>query len=221
MIRSAFLLLTLAGSTLLLTPGDVSAQRRGGYRGGGYYGGNNWGVVVSPGYGVSGYYSSGSPYYGYGYRPYSYGGYYGGYSYSPYSYSQSGYYSPSYNYSAPAYSTSGYTVVPQTSNGISPASYSTSESSQNVAHLNVMLPAADAEVWLGNSQTTQQGMQRLFQSPALEPGKDYTYTVKARWTSDGKAVEQTRDVNVRAGQTSNVDFRGPKAELIPPPDRNK
>jgi len=221
MIRNAFLMLSLVGSTLLLTAGDASAQRRGMYRGG-YYNG---------GYATPGYYSS-------GYNPYGYNGYYGNSSYygnsyyTPYSTQSSNYYNPyyttpnyystpNYNYSTPNYTTPGVTIVPQTSVGVASASYSTSDTSQNVAYLTVMLPSADAEVWLGNSATTQKGMQRTFQSPALEPGRDYTYTVKARWTSEGKAVEQSRDVNVRAGQTSNVDFRGSRAELIPPPDRNK
>jgi uncharacterized protein (TIGR03000 family) len=221
MIRNAFLMLSLVGSTLLLTAGDASAQRRGMYRGG-YY--NNWG------YTTPGYYSN-------GYNPYGYNSYYGNSQYTPYYSQSSSYYNPYYsnpnyystpnynystpNYSTPNYATPGVTIVPQSSSGIASASYSTSDTSQNVAYLTVMLPSADAEIWLGNSATTQKGMQRTFQSPALEPGRDYTYTVKARWTSEGKSVEQSRDVNVRAGQTSNVDFRGSRAELIPPPDRNK
>ena len=63
-----------------------------------------------------------------------------------------------------------------------------------------MVPTADTEIWLGNSKTQSQGMERQYQSPPLESGRDYTYTVKARWTRDGKAVEQTRDVTVRADQ---------------------
>ena len=75
---------------------------------------------------------------------------------------------------------------------------------------------------LGSSATTQQGIQRTYKSPPLEPGKEYTYTVKARWMMDGKPVEQTREVNVRAGHTSQVNFRDHQAEPVPAPEkRNK
>ena len=82
------------------------------------------------------------------------------------------------------------------------------------ARLQVLVPA-DAEVWLNGNPTTQRGGQRLFESPALAPGRDYQYEVRARWTEDGRAVDQTRIVVVRANARVGVDFSG--AETVPAP----
>jgi uncharacterized protein (TIGR03000 family) len=48
---------------------------------------------------------------------------------------------------------------------------------------------------------------RLFESPALTPGRDFNYEIKAQWRgADGKAVTRTRTVDVRANAHVNVDF---------------
>ena len=54
-----------------------------------------------------------------------------------------------------------------------------------------------------------RGADRSFASPALTPGKTYTYEVKARWMEDGQPVEQTRRVKVEANRTSTVEFGQP------------
>jgi uncharacterized protein (TIGR03000 family) len=51
----------------------------------------------------------------------------------------------------------------------------------------------------------------VFASPALEPGKEYFYTLKADLVQDGKTVSTTKQVYVRAGDESQVtlDFSDP------------
>ena len=49
-------------------------------------------------------------------------------------------------------------------------------------------------------------------SPPLSAGQAYHYTVKARWEQNGRQVERTRRVEVRAGQRSRVDFNQEQSE---------
>jgi uncharacterized protein (TIGR03000 family) len=55
--------------------------------------------------------------------------------------------------------------------------------------------------------TTQTGVDRVFNTPALEMGKSYTYTVRATWMVNGKEVDRTKDVHIQAGQPTTIDFR--------------
>jgi uncharacterized protein (TIGR03000 family) len=50
----------------------------------------------------------------------------------------------------------------------------------------------------------------LFESPALEPGKDYAFHLKVQWTENGKIVTHTRKVSVHAGDFVNVDLTNGK-----------
>jgi uncharacterized protein (TIGR03000 family) len=88
--------------------------------------------------------------------------------------------------------------------------------SQKSAMIRVLLPSSDAEVWFGGAPTKQRGMERMFASPALEPGS-YKYTVKGRWTEDGRAVDRERTIEVRPGQPLTVDFRIKSGENLPAP----
>lgn len=204
-MKRMILALSLAGLTLLASATDASAQRRGGYGGGGFGGGNrgwnqpgisfgigNNGRVNIP-FGNSGYY--GNQNYGYG-QGYGYGSNYG--------------YSPSY-YSAP----STYYVEPaiQTREVYYPAPTATQQSS----NVMVLVPNPDAQVWFDNAQTSQRGMERTFTSPQLEPNHNYTYTIKARWTENGKTIDRQRQVTFQAGQSVTVNFRENTGESISPP----
>ena len=231
--------LVLAALCTFSTP--AFAQRgRGGYgggRGGSYggYRGGNYGAYhggyggYNHGYGGynHGYYGSG---YGVGlgtglvlgstlgYRGYGYGGY-GGYApyyggYNSYGYVPSTtYIAPSTTYIEPGYPSlsaapdvssreSGY-YAPQVAD-------SAPRVADNAAHLRILAPA-DAKVWVGGVETGQTGTDRSFASPALTPGRTYTYEVKARWTEDGSPVEQTRQVKVEANRTATVEFGRPAA----------
>jgi uncharacterized protein (TIGR03000 family) len=143
-----------------------------------------------------------------------YGGYYGGY-YPSYGGSYASDYYPQDYYSAPAAS---YYSPPSPSvyNVADPNARGGAAQQDPIAHVMVKVPA-DAEVWFGSGKTQQTGAQREFVSPALTPGKDYSYEVKARWTQDGKEVVQTRQIDVAAGAWKVVDFTKPAPEQLEPP----
>ena len=67
----------------------------------------------------------------------------------------------------------------------------------------------DAEIWFDGTKMQQTGAVRQFVTPSLEPGKSYTYEVRARWTQNGQPMEETRTVQVRNGRQAFVDFNSP------------
>jgi uncharacterized protein (TIGR03000 family) len=73
------------------------------------------------------------------------------------------------------------------------------------ALITVHVPA-NAEIWFDGVKTSQTGTNRVFRSPPLQAGQNYSYEVKACWRADGQPVEQTRQVNVWAGATVQVSF---------------
>jgi uncharacterized protein (TIGR03000 family) len=191
----------------------------------GPFGGERW-YVGSPGFGYGrGYYS---PYGGYGYGRWGYPGYgYGrgwdGYGYYPSSgfsvsvgsptyFSSPGYgYSyPSYTVSSPVvqsgYSTTGGYVIDSGGRSVQPGyvvergSAPAVQPSPNRALVRLTVPNADADVWFEGTETQQKGFQRVFATPELEPGKRYTYKVKARWMENGKEMTQEKDVTVEPGR---------------------
>jgi uncharacterized protein (TIGR03000 family) len=72
----------------------------------------------------------------------------------------------------------------------------------------VELPA-DAKLLIGDNATTSTGSSRVFQSPALEPGREYHYTVKAEVIRDGKPVKVEQVIAVKAGETTPVTLTLP------------
>lgn len=198
------------------------------YGGSGYYhNGNRTAVVIGLGFG-------GYPGY---YRNYGYGGLYGGYSYPSYYSSYYPAYSSSYYYPAYSYGSSIVNVVPYTSGyySVDPSAYAPVYPSTPVtptqpstpplpgggetlplpvqatgsATVEVRVPA-DAQVWFDDTLTKQTGEARTFRTPSLPGGdKVFTYRVRARWTDKGQAVETTKEVEVRPGKLSVVDFNKP------------
>ena len=240
-MRRNIILSALALTAIFAFSSPASAQRgRGGYRGGyggyssGYHGGyggygggyggyrggyggyrGGYGSRLGFGVGLGSGIALGSALGGYG-RGYSgYGGYSG--------YSGYGGYAPSYSGYVPSYS--GYNTVPSAGYinqgypeiGLAAADssrqslYYGPEATDNTARLRILVPA-NAKVWVGGMETGQNGQEREFGSPALTPGKTYTYEVKARWMEAGEPVERTRKVKVMANRTTTVDF-SPVAEV--------
>jgi uncharacterized protein (TIGR03000 family) len=205
----------LAVTAFALCPATASAQRRGdggawrggtatwrgdgwrgdgwGWRDGGWNRGWGWG-----GWGIG----LGWPYrgYGYGYSP----GYYN------YGYTDNYPYYASSDYYYPAYGSSGAYIDGSSMYGSQSMPYGYgSQAQDNEARIRVIVPQ-DAKLWFGNSQTQQNGQVRFFESPALTPGKDFTYDVKAQWRdANGKDVTQTRQITVRANEGTTVDFMRP------------
>ena len=183
--------------------GGGSSQHGGGgsWHGGGWDGGSGW----------HGGWDGGRGWYGrgwYGWYPGFYGyrwgyPYYGsGYSY-PYDYS----YGSSYpDYAWPYYGDG-------TNGGYGDDGTRLSTTDQNSAHIRVIVPA-DARVWFDDAPTQQTGSVRIFDTPTLEPGRSYSYQVRAQWTENGREVMQTRVARVHPGDAVTVDFTTP----MPRPD---
>jgi uncharacterized protein (TIGR03000 family) len=219
MLKRSFLLTGLAASlALVLCPALASAQRGG--RGGG---GAGRGVAVSRGSGggyrgVSGYRGG---YGGYGGYRGGYGGYGGfglglgiglGYA-GDYGFASPGYYYGDGGaiYNSMPYSDPYYSGTPVYGSDLAPSggAYGYAALTQaRPAQINVQVPA-NAKVWFDGTATEQQGTSRVFASPALTPGSDYYYTLKAQWREGDKDVTQSRRVDVRAGANVTVDFNRP------------
>jgi uncharacterized protein (TIGR03000 family) len=76
------------------------------------------------------------------------------------------------------------------------------------AGLRVLMPVPGATLLIDGTETRQTGLTRLFESPPIDPGKDYTYTVVAKWMPNNyTTISRTRVVTVKAGQTTEVDLR--------------
>jgi uncharacterized protein (TIGR03000 family) len=73
------------------------------------------------------------------------------------------------------------------------------------ASIQVMLPA-NATLWLNGEKTTQTGEDRWFVTPPLDPGKNYSATLKITFTRDGNDFSVERKVTLRAGKIAHVHF---------------
>jgi uncharacterized protein (TIGR03000 family) len=216
--------IALATAVLLVFAAEGSAQRGGGGGGGrggggmgggfGGRGGEGFGRGGYGGYGFGGYGGYGWGYGGIGLGDYyggypDYGGYYGGYDagyYSPLYGTIPYYYTPPPNSYVPAASypynlpTTGYqSYYPPDVNNLSRVN-------NNTAAIEVQVPP-NAQLWFDGKQTSQRGSNRYFVSPALEPGRTFTYEVRATWIDpSGQVVNQTRNVQVQANKSSLVVF---------------
>jgi len=80
---------------------------------------------------------------------------------------------------------------------------------EQVAYVHVRVSPPHAEISIEGSKTAQIGSSRLYVSPPLVHGENYTYTIRVSWKENGGEVAQTRKVAVRAGDRLSVVFRGP------------
>src|SRR5260221_11883294 len=64
------------------------------------------------------------------------------------------------------------------------------------ATLRVFLPVSDAKLEIQGKLTTRTGKTRLFDSPALPPGKAFLYDLKATWMENGKTVVREKTARV-------------------------
>lgn len=192
-MRKAMVILAFVGLAALASAGEANAQRFGFGSYNSYFGGRGY----SPYYGGNGY--GFAPNYGGGYG----GAYNRGYDYTPY------------------YQSYGYRNVPGSYDNAEPTTrqsmYYEPESTPQYAAVTIVVPTADTQVWFGGTAMAQRGTVRVFHSPSLEAGKQFVYTIKARWVEQGKAVERDRQVDVQAGQRVTVDFRD-RSENAPAPD---
>ncbi len=69
----------------------------------------------------------------------------------------------------------------------------------------------DATLTIDGENTTSISARRVFVTPALEVGKEYEYTLKAKVERDGKVQIATAKVTIRPGQISQVELKVPAA----------
>jgi len=86
----------------------------------------------------------------------------------------------------------------------------TSLDSPSPATLVVTLPA-EAKLTIDDYVTNSTSERRVFLSPALTPGKTYSYTLKAELLRDNKPQVVTKEVLVRAGEETPISFDFPAA----------
>src|SRR5260370_327230 len=82
------------------------------------------------------------------------------------------------------------------------------ESQPRPATIRVHLPLASAQLMVDDMPTRQTGADRVFVSPALEPGTNHMYTIKTVWQPNNyTTITRARKVAVKAGQEVEVDLR--------------
>jgi uncharacterized protein (TIGR03000 family) len=97
-------------------------------------------------------------------------------------------------------------------NGVCPINSGTAvaQTTGTEATLVVNLPA-DATLTIDDEPTVSTSANRVFVTPALEEGKEYEYTLKAKVLRDGQVQVTTAKVTVRPGKTSEVELTVPAA----------
>lgn len=73
----------------------------------------------------------------------------------------------------------------------------------------VRVPTASASVRFDGERTFTEGTTRYFVTRSLQEGKAYQYTVSATFNRAGQPVTEERQVKVRRGHTTVVDFTRP------------
>jgi len=81
----------------------------------------------------------------------------------------------------------------------------------NQATVVVEVPA-EAGLFVEGQSVPMPSSTQSFNTPALEPGKTYYYTMKAVGDRSGQLVYETKRVEVRAGETVRVAFKDLKPE---------
>jgi uncharacterized protein (TIGR03000 family) len=210
---SSVRLTTFAVALLALAAAPIPASA-GGHGGGGGYGGGYHGSYYHGGYDHyhGGFYGIGIgiyPRWGYGYG-YGYPGYYPGgvIVVDPGSYGVP---------VPPPYSVPQPYSVPRPSPAPQPDRLPPPTPVPTTAAVEVHVPA-DAQVWFDDTLTSQGGEVRLFETPALEGDRISHYTVRAKWTVNGKEFDLTRKIEVQAGRRTVVDFLKSEVKLLPVPE---
>lgn len=82
---------------------------------------------------------------------------------------------------------------------------STQNRAASEATLTVNVPA-ETKIFVNGAPTRSRGEVRRYVSRGLTPGQEYSYEIKAELDRDGAAVQETKLVKVRAGETIQVAF---------------
>jgi len=79
------------------------------------------------------------------------------------------------------------------------------------ARVSVRLPA-DARLFVDGVPCPLKSSTREFDTPKLEPGRRYSYTLKAELVRDGQTLTEEKQVILQAGRKVNVNFDRLNAE---------
>ena len=102
-------------------------------------------------------------------------------------------------------------VVGMSALGLPLAGPSAAHADEKPATIRVTLPA-DATLTFDGQPTQSTSGDRLFQTPPLETGKVFHYTLRATVVRGDDTVSVERQVAVRAGQETDVTLPGAAAE---------
>jgi uncharacterized protein (TIGR03000 family) len=70
----------------------------------------------------------------------------------------------------------------------------------------------DAKLFADDQATQLTGPERVFLTPDLSAGRDFQYTLKVEYTANGETKSDSKQVVVRAGHRTVIDFATPTAE---------
>jgi uncharacterized protein (TIGR03000 family) len=73
------------------------------------------------------------------------------------------------------------------------------------AQVTVIVPA-DADVFFDGQPTSETGTERVFTTPVLTAGQNFTYEIEAQWSANDQSFDRTRKVPIKAGAKVTVDF---------------
>jgi uncharacterized protein (TIGR03000 family) len=68
---------------------------------------------------------------------------------------------------------------------------------------------ADAKLTVDGIECPLTSETRTFDTPTLQPGQQFYYTVKAEVVRDGKPVTESRRIVFEAGNKIDIEFRLP------------
>lgn len=224
-MRKLLIVAILAIPTILVTPAVTSARHccfpcvrpcwSPCFHGPCFHGGCFHGPFCGFGFRTCGFVSVGY------YPSYYWPGYY--YNYSPYPYSVVPYY-PFAGTTFYAPSSSVATITPgNDADGMTrgtelrigprtdqPSATSLALPAPSRATVVVVLPA-EARLSANGQRLSTTSDRRTFATPELTPGKAFQYTFTAEVMRDGKMVAQTKKVQVRAGEETELTFEFPPA----------
>jgi uncharacterized protein (TIGR03000 family) len=74
--------------------------------------------------------------------------------------------------------------------------------------------AADARLYINGQLMRTTSAERSFDTPVLERGKTYHYTLRAEAVRDGKTLSETKKVAVRAGEETRASLLRPAGRAV-------
>src|SRR5262245_43165759 len=86
----------------------------------------------------------------------------------------------------------------------------------NRAQVVVRVPA-DAKLFADDQATQLTGPERVFLTPDLSTARDFQYTLKVEYAANGETKSDSKQITVRAGHRTVVEFAVPAAEKAASP----